>query len=90
MGNRICVWTWLLNRTGSVLLCVLLHAGYNTANGLLLLIPEDALRGDSYRWLLLVMTLILAASVTALLAATRGRLGLRTTPDTLTANWRTR
>lgn len=33
-------YTWVINRTGSVLLCMLLHGGYNAANGLLLLVPR--------------------------------------------------
>lgn len=36
-GPLLLVWfySWLYNRTGSVLLCVLLHAGFNTAVGYL-------------------------------------------------------
>lgn len=68
-------YTWLFNRTGSVLLCILLHAGYNTANGLLLLVSDEALTGPSYQTLLTLMTLTLLGSVVVLLIATRGRLG---------------
>lgn len=71
-------YTWLMNRTGSVLLCSLFHASYNAANGLLLLVPEQALRGSTYQFVLVLMTTVLVASVVGLLLATRGRLG--TTP----------
>lgn len=70
-------YTWLYHRTGSVLLCILLHAGYNAANGLLVLVAADA----AYQPLLVLMTLVLIASVVLLLIATRGRLGRRTDAD---------
>lgn len=68
-------YTWLMNRTGSVLLCVLLHASYNAANGLLVLVPKTALQGRSYQLLLTLMTAVLIASVVALLVKTKGQLG---------------
>jgi membrane protease YdiL (CAAX protease family) len=68
-------YTWLMNRTGSVLLCVLLHASYNAANRLLLFVPETVLQGSSYRLLLTLMTLVLITSVVALLVRTKGQLG---------------
>lgn len=68
-------YTWLINRTGSVLLCIILHASYNAANGLLVLVPDEALRGSSYQTLLGLMTAVLIASVVGLLIQTRGQLG---------------
>ena len=68
-------YTWLINRTGSVLLCILLHAGYNTANGLLVLVPETDLHGAAEAVLLPIMTGVVVGSVLILLVATRGRLG---------------
>jgi membrane protease YdiL (CAAX protease family) len=68
-------YTWIINRTGSVLLCVLLHAGYNTTNHLLILIPESKLYGDAEMVLLPIMTGIMLASVIFLLIRTKGRLG---------------
>lgn len=68
-------YTWLINKTGSVLLCILLHASYNAANGLLLLVPDAALRGRSYQLLLVLMTGVLLTSVVGLLARTKGQLG---------------
>lgn len=68
-------YTWLMNRTGSVLLCAILHASYNAANGLLFLVPDEVLRGRSYQLVLTLMTAVLMASVVGLLVATKGRLG---------------
>lgn len=68
-------YTWIINRTGSVLLCILLHAGYNTTNGLFVLVPEAEMHGAAEAVLLPIMTGVVVASVLLLLAATRGRLG---------------
>lgn len=73
-------YTWLINRTGSVLLCIILHASYNAANSLLLLVPDEALRGSSYQSLLIVMTLALITSVAVLIVITKGQLGARRRP----------
>jgi len=70
-------YTWLINRTGSVLLCMILHGGYNAANGLLVLTPEEKMQGGDQFLLLVLTTSVLAASVIALLLATKGRLGRR-------------
>lgn len=63
------LYTWLLNRTGSALLCLLLHASITPAQDHLTLVP-DALVVD----VVVLATLVLAA--VAVVAATRGRLGL--------------
>ncbi len=63
------LYTWLLNRTGSALLCVLLHASITPAQDHLSLVP-DALVVD----VVVLATLVLAA--VAVVGATRGRLGL--------------
>lgn len=68
-------YTWLINRTGSVLLCIILHASYNAANGLLILVPDESLEGSSYQLLLGVMTGVLVISVVSLLIKTKGQLG---------------
>ncbi len=68
-------YTWLWHRTGSVLLCILLHASYNTANGLLVLVSADLGSGPAYQTLLTLMTAVLIGSVVVLVIATRGRLG---------------
>jgi membrane protease YdiL (CAAX protease family) len=68
-------YTWLFNRTGSVLLCILLHGGYNAANARFVLVPDESLHGGDERQLLFVMTGLLVLSVASLVAATGGRLG---------------
>jgi len=68
-------YTWLINRTGSVLLCMILHGSYNAANGLLVLVPQEEIAGGNQFLLLILTTLVLIASVIALLAATKGKLG---------------
>lgn len=68
-------YTWLYNRTGSVLLCIILHGGYNAANKQFVLVPQDSLHGADGSKLLLIMTGLLVASVVILLAVTGGRLG---------------
>jgi membrane protease YdiL (CAAX protease family) len=61
-------YTWLYNRTGSVLLCILLHASFTPALDHLVL-REDNLGVD------LAILATLAAAATALVVLTRGRLG---------------
>jgi uncharacterized protein len=68
-------YTYLLNRTGSVFLCMVLHASYNTANGLLILRPDDELVGSTYVALSLCLTGTLWLVAIGLIVATRGRLG---------------
>ena len=67
--------TWVMNRTGSVLVAVLLHGGFNTANGALVPLPEAAVEGDAYATLSVLVLGVLVVAVGALLVATRGRLG---------------
>lgn len=61
-------YTWLYNRTGSVLLCILLHASFTPALDHLVL-REDNLGVD----LAIVATLVAAAA--AIVVLTKGRLG---------------
>jgi membrane protease YdiL (CAAX protease family) len=70
--------TWIYNRTGSVLLALLLHAGINTANSTLVPLPLEALAGDAYPTVLLAVTVGVWVVAVALVALTRGRLGYET------------
>jgi membrane protease YdiL (CAAX protease family) len=63
-------YTWLYNKTDSVLLCILLHASFTPAQDHLLL-TADAPTVD----VVLLVTYLLAAG--ALILLTRGRLGFR-------------
>jgi uncharacterized membrane protein len=62
-------YTWLYNRTQSVLLCILLHASFTAAQDHLLL-STDSRMVDA----VLLGTYIVVAA--ALIVATRGRLGI--------------
>ena len=64
----VVFYTWLWNRTGSVLLCILLHASFTPA------LDHLVLRADSPTVDLVVLGTLLAAAV-ALVVLTRGRLG---------------
>lgn len=63
-------YTYLYNRTGSVLLCILLHGGFTAALDHLIL-TADNITVD------LVILLTLVAGTLVLIAVTRGRLGFQ-------------
>ena len=68
-------YTWLYNRTGSVLVCLVLHASFTPAQDYLTLVPEAAIVDA------VILGTYIAAAAAALTLATRGRLGLpRPTP----------
>ena len=73
------VYTWIYNRTRSVLLCMILHGAFNAAIGLF---PAslDVLQRWTYVSLLCVQVATLLVFVLALVAATRGRLGRGSEP----------
>ena len=73
--------TFLYNKTKSTLLCMLLHGSYNTAIGLLILVPEDSLRGSTYAIATLAITGTMLAVTTVLVLVTRGQLGLDVPSD---------
>lgn len=68
-------YTWIINRTGSVLLCMVLHGGYNAANARFILVPADAVEAAASGNLLWIMTALIVGSVVMLLLSTYGRLG---------------
>jgi uncharacterized protein len=61
-------YTWLYNRTGSVLLCILLHASFTPA------LDHLVLRGDNLTVDATILATLVAAAF-ALVVLTRGRLG---------------
>jgi uncharacterized protein len=69
-------YTYVWNRTRSVFLCMLLHAAYNTALGVVVLRPDGELVGSTYVTLSLALTGTLWLVALGLIVATRGRLGL--------------
>jgi uncharacterized protein len=68
-------YTYLLNRTGSVLLCVLLHGSFTTANGFAALRAEEDLQGADYALFSGIQATVLVLAVLVLVRVTRGRLG---------------
>ena len=69
-------YTYALNRTGSVFLCMVLHAAYNTALGVVILRPADELVGNTYVVMSIALTGALWLAAIGLIAVTGGRLGL--------------
>jgi membrane protease YdiL (CAAX protease family) len=69
-------YTWLYNRTGSVLLCVLLHGSFTPALSHLILVDDSATVD-----LVIVGTMLTGAVL--LIALTRGRLGVDHRPAAL-------
>lgn len=72
----VIFYTYLWNRTQSVVPCILLHAAFNTANGVLLLVPESQQEGGTYAAISLCLTSVVLIAAWALVYATKGRLGL--------------
>lgn len=68
-------YTFLWNKTHSALACVLLHASYNTAIGLMILRPESELEKGTYVLLQACLNVTLLAVAIGLVYLTRGRLG---------------
>jgi membrane protease YdiL (CAAX protease family) len=61
-------YTWLYNRTGSILLCILLHASFTPA------LDHLVLRDDNTTVDATILATLIAAAL-ALIVLTRGRLG---------------
>src|SRR3712207_4073060 len=73
-------YTWVYNRTQSVLLCMLLHGSFNAAIGLLPASMEVLQRG-TYVALLVIQGVTLLLAVGVLVVATRGWLGYAVAPE---------
>jgi membrane protease YdiL (CAAX protease family) len=69
------VLTWIYNATGSVLLAILAHTGFNTANSTLVPLPLEVIGAGDSTTILVVTTFVLWVVVVVLLVGTRGRLG---------------
>lgn len=76
IGYAFCL-TWLFNRTQSVLLTMLLHASFNTANEFLVPLRLEEMQGGNYQVLSVLMTVVLTAVVVGLIIFTYGRLGYK-------------
>jgi membrane protease YdiL (CAAX protease family) len=69
------VLTWIYNATGSVLLAIIAHTGFNTANSTLVPLPLEVISAGDSTTILVVTTVVLWVVVALLLVGTRGRLG---------------
>jgi membrane protease YdiL (CAAX protease family) len=70
-------YTWLYNRTGSVLLCILLHASFTPAQDHLVLLPEAVVAAEPLGTIDFVIFGTYVAAALLLVGLTRGRLGRR-------------
>jgi membrane protease YdiL (CAAX protease family) len=74
-------YTWLYNRTGSVLLCILLHASFTPAQDHLILLPTAVVEAEPLGTIDFVILGTYVAAALVLVGLTRGRLGRRLGPD---------
>ncbi len=68
-------WRRLYNRTGSVLLCILLHASFTPAQDHLVLLPDAVVHTESLGTIDFVILGTYVAAALVLVVLTRGRLG---------------
>ena len=68
-------YTFLVNKTGSVLLAIAMHASFNVANGFAGLRTEEALQQNDYLLMLALSAGTIWTLVAILIGATRGQLG---------------
>jgi membrane protease YdiL (CAAX protease family) len=78
------VLTWIYNATGSVLLAIIAHTGFNTANSTLVPLPLEAISAGDSTTILVVTTVVLWVVVAVLFVATRGQFGYESKADTAT------
>jgi membrane protease YdiL (CAAX protease family) len=70
-------YTWIYNHTGSLLLMMLLHGGFNAATVHLMPFSDEVVFGPTYTTLLTLQVGVLLVSALILTVVTRGRLGYR-------------
>ncbi|WP_193363606.1 type II CAAX endopeptidase family protein [Haloferax sulfurifontis] len=75
------ILTWIYNETGSVLLAILAHTGFNTANSTLVPLPLDVISAGDSTTILVVTTVAIWVVVAVLLVATGGQLGYEAETD---------
>lgn len=73
-------YTWLYNRTGSILLCILLHASFTPAQDHLVLLPDDLVEAGQLGAIDFVIFGTYVAAALLLIGLTRGHLGRRPGP----------
>ena len=74
-------YTWLYNRTSSVLLCILLHASFTPAQDHLVLLPDAVAAAEPLGTIDFVILGTYVAAVLLLVGLSRGRLGRRLGAD---------
>ncbi|WP_425601068.1 CPBP family glutamic-type intramembrane protease [Halosolutus halophilus] len=70
-----CFYTWIYNHTGSILLAMVLHGGFNTGTVHLMPFADEIVFGPTHTTLLAVQVGVLFVTVLVLVALTGGRLG---------------
>lgn len=78
------ILTWIYNGTGSVLLAILAHTGFNTANSTLVPLPLDVISAGDSTTILVITTVAVWGIVAALFVVTRGQFGYETETDAAT------
>jgi membrane protease YdiL (CAAX protease family) len=78
------VLTWIYNATGSVLLAIIAHTGFNTANSTLVPLPLETISAGDSTTILVVTTVVLWVVVAVLFVATRGQFGYENGTDAAT------
>jgi membrane protease YdiL (CAAX protease family) len=68
-------YTWIYNHTGSILLMMILHGGFNTATVHLMPFADEIVFGPTYTTLLTLQVSVMLISVIGLVVVTGGRLG---------------